>query len=161
MSISIVYAGSIFDSKLGIIACPVNCVGVMGAGLAKEFKERFHESFFDVYSYWCKSGTLRLGVPCIYEATDEEKSKGLKNVVLFPTKHHYTDKTSPEWVTQGIRSLFKSSARHIKYGLAMPALGCGLGGLDFGTFFKIARASIPGDTNVEIYHPKAHLEWGN
>lgn len=147
--------GNLFDSKASTLVNAVNCVGVMGAGIAAEFKRRFPD-MFEVYRTGCLGGWYRLGEPWAAEV----ECPGciapcqLTHVVNFPTKKHWQDPANPEAIVTGIRFL---SSRCEDWGiasLAVPALGCGLGGLPwevFGTVLisEFSHFNIP----VELYAP--------
>jgi O-acetyl-ADP-ribose deacetylase (regulator of RNase III) len=76
-------SGDLFDSTAVALVNPVNCVGVMGAGLALEFKRRFPAAFVD-YQAACKSGSLRIGKVHVSITSGEPE----RYVIHFPTKNH-------------------------------------------------------------------------
>jgi O-acetyl-ADP-ribose deacetylase (regulator of RNase III) len=122
---------SIFDTKFTkaeILVNPVNCVGVMGAGLAKQFKEKFPDMFEE---YWrlCSTDSIHLGEVWFTWARKNEAS--LK-VCLFPTKNHWQDKSCVQWIEAGLDD-FKKLPGFIPEDTicSFPKLGCGLGGLDW------------------------------
>ena len=116
--------GDLFTSSAAALVNPVNCVGVMGAGLALEFKRRFPAAFVD-YQAACRSGALRIGkgrvspsgVPCPLW------------VIHFPTKNHFRNPSRLEYIEQGLIDLARVIEERELPSAALPALGCGLGGL--------------------------------
>lgn len=117
----ITYAdGSLFDSPAQTLACPVNTVGVMGAGLALAFKRRYSDSFTP-YRNACADGLLRPGVPWLYERPEAP------HILHFPTKRHWREPSDIGDISQGLAWVRENQHRFVS--LALPALGCGLGGL--------------------------------
>jgi len=76
-----VVQGNLFDSDAQTLVNAVNCVGVMGRGVALEFKQRFPDMFRD-YARRCRQGSVRLGAPYVYTASTPW-------VLNFPTKGHW------------------------------------------------------------------------
>ena len=112
----ITYAtGSIFDSSAQTLACLVNTVGVMGAGLALAFKRRYPK-LLPAYRDACNNGLLRPGVPWVWH-----------EVLCFPTKRDWRDSSDIGDISQGLAWIERNQHRFAS--LALPALGCGLGGL--------------------------------
>jgi O-acetyl-ADP-ribose deacetylase (regulator of RNase III) len=124
--------GSIFDSGAEAIVNPVNCVGVMGAGLAKAFKNRFPEDMFAQYARACADGTLRLGKLDTYF---DYKSRTL--VINFPTKDDWRDPSLLEYIESGMQALIQFVDANAIEKVALPALGCGLGGLQWNDVSRI------------------------
>lgn len=142
-----ILVGDLFASKVQTLVNTVNCVGVMGKGLALEFKRRFDDMFID-YEIRCKRGELKLGRPYIF--------KGLIPpwILLFPTKDHWRSVSSLEAIEKGLSFL---ESRYKEWGItsiAVPPLGCGLGELEWGivgpTLYRhLSKLDIP----VELYAP--------
>jgi len=118
-------SGNIFETEAKAIVNPVNCVGVMGKGLAKEFKKKFLENFI-FYKQECDSGNVHLGRMCSY--FDEGS---LKYIINFPTKNHWKDKSNLSDIEEGLKDLVRFIKEENIHSIAIPALGCGLGGLDW------------------------------
>lgn len=134
--------GDMFFSKHQTLTISVNCVGVMGKGLASTAKYRFPDVYVK-YQDVCKSRVLKMGVPYVhkreYSIFNElaDDSFGLTNpeqqtwFLLFPTKNHWKNKADMQGIEQGLIWL-KDNYRHQGIeSLAMPALGCGLGQLEW------------------------------
>lgn len=133
----------IFALKSDYIVNPVNCVGVMGAGLAKQFKEKFPENYKS-YKLACVTKKLRPGGIHIFEETGT-------NIINAATKKHWRLPSNTEYVrncVQNIRDLIID--QNVK-SIAIPALGCGLGGLDWPTVKNILEENLKDLTSVEIY----------
>lgn len=119
--------GSIFKSDAEAITNPVNCIGVSGAGLAKQFKERFPQ-IEKPYQDACKRRDCKLGGA--YPMRLETETNPLW-IVFFPTKFHWRDKSHLIDIKSGLVSLVDKMVKHKIGSIAIPALGCGLGGLEW------------------------------
>lgn len=121
--------GNILDCPAEVLVNPVNCVGVMGRGLALQIRNVFPENFV-AYKAACRRGIVRPG----HVFGVEVGSPGLLRwIVNFPTKRHWRDRSRIEDIEEGLGDLVRF-LREIQGGsVAVPALGCGLGGLDWET----------------------------
>lgn len=142
-----VLIGDIFTSQAQTLVNTVNCVGIMGKGLALEFKNRFDEMFKD-YEQKCKQSLVKLGRPYLY------KSLFPPNILLFPTKDHWRSVSNLQAIEEGLQYL---KIHYKEWGitsLAVPPLGCGLGELDWRivgpTLYRHLREL---DIPVELYAP--------
>jgi O-acetyl-ADP-ribose deacetylase (regulator of RNase III) len=115
--------GNIFQSDAQVITNPVNCVGVMGKGLALAFKRKFPAMFINYQSH-CRYGDLHLGK--VYLTTDLERQ-----ILLFPTKAHWRDNSVLSDIELGLKYLADNHQKMGIQSIAIPPLGCGLGGLDW------------------------------
>lgn len=142
--------GDIFNSTAQVLTNTVNTVGVMGAGLAKRFRERFPEMYED-YKERCRQKEVKVGLPYLWKPPNGEG----KWVLNFPTKKSWRGGSRLEWIEQGLKYLLEHYEEWGIQSLAMPALGCDLGGLDWETQVKplmiryLSQMNIP----VEIYEP--------
>ncbi|MEO5968375.1 MAG: macro domain-containing protein [Bdellovibrionia bacterium] len=142
-------SGDIFSSPAQVITNAVNIVGVMGAGLALEFKRRFPLMFED-YSHRCKRGDLQLGKPYLWE---DDRFQ----ILNFPTKRHWKDASRLEDVEAGLKYLSENYQILGIQSLALPALACGLGGLKWGNVRPLIEkylGSLP-DLDVIVYESMA------
>ncbi|NET72498.1 MAG: DUF4433 domain-containing protein, partial [Sphaerospermopsis sp. SIO1G2] len=134
--------GDMFFSKMQTLTISVNCVGVMGKGLASTAKYRFP----DMYVYYqdlCKNKTLQMGNPKLHkressifdQLAEDTYSFPYKNgetwFLLFPTKQHWRNKADIEGIEQGLNWLQENYKQEGIKSLAIPALGCGLGKLEW------------------------------
>lgn len=164
----IISNGDIFASKAHILVNPVNCLGVMGAGLAAQFKHNFPE-MYKYYRLSCGNGGFRIGRLNIYQYLIEEsypwflKSKNIDDyttgyIVNMPTKDHWKDPSRIEYIEIGMNLLvdFINRTNSIK-SVAIPALGSGLGGLDWKIVEKTINFylnSIEREVTAYVYPPK-------
>ena len=116
--------GNIFDSGCRALVNPVNCVGVMGKGLALQFRHRFPANF-EAYRNACARGEVR-SRRCFVFDTGAEPTRF---VVNFPTKRHWRDRSRIEDIADGLDDLAGILGRRAILSVAVPPLGCGLGGL--------------------------------
>ena len=139
--------GDIFTSECTTLVNTVNCVGVMGKGIAAEFKKRYPEMFKD-YKSRCDNHQVKLGEPYLY--TDMFNN----SVLMFPTKDHWRAASRLNDIDKGLDYL---AEHYHKWGIdsiAVPPLGCGNGGLEWSIvgplmYEKLSQFNIP----VEIYAP--------
>ena len=153
-----IYAGDIFESKAQTLTNPVNTVGVMGKGLASEFKRRYPEMFRD-YEFRCKTGKFSMSHPYVYES---HKHQWILN---FPTKTNWRDRTADlNGIIGGLNTLSRTYKNLGITSLAMPMLGCAEGGLDWikmGGYIIDYLSDIP--IPIELYlpfgtAPRTHVE---
>lgn len=121
-------SGDFFDFDADIMINTVNCVGVMGAGVALAFKKRFPE-MFDDYAEKCRSGIIRPGLPSVWLQKDMI-SKDIE-IINFPTKNHWKNPSEYHYIDDGLEWLSKYLEDKSGKVVTLPALGCGHGGLDW------------------------------
>lgn len=118
--------GNILDSSMQTLACPVNAVGVMGAGLALAFKRRYPEVDYQ-YRRLCREHAGVIGDQLHVVQTRCRKHQ----VLLFPTKYHWRNRSTLTQLEANLQRLVLQYETLGITSLAIPALGCGLGGLDY------------------------------
>ncbi len=140
--------GNIFASKAQTLVNAVNCVGVMGKGLALEFKKRFPD-MYDDYVRRCKAKQVRLASPYLFKRTK------LPWILNFPTKDHWRSASRIQDIVEGLCWLRGHYKEWGVTSLAVPALGCGLGQLEWGAVGPILYEHLA-DINiqVEVYAPR-------
>lgn len=117
---------SIFESRNDCLVNPVNCVGVMGKGLALEFKRKFPEMFHD-YKILCDHGDLVVGSPFIWTGVEDP----LEHICLFPTKYNWRNKSTVDIIESGLKDFVELCTFNDIESVSFPMIGCGLGGLSF------------------------------
>lgn len=142
-----VLIGDMFESKAQTLVNTVNCVGVMGKGIALEFKNRFPYMFRD-YAARCEKGLVVLGRPYLYKSLTDPW------VLNFPTKNHWRMVTRLSDIVRGLEYLLEHYKKWDVESLAVPPLGCGQGQLEWRivgpTLYRyLTRMDIP----VELYAP--------
>ena len=144
--ITIVSNGDIFKSKCKAMVNPVNTKGVMGKGLALAFKNKYPAHFAN-YQRACKSGEMTIGKVLAYQEKDNHI------IVCLATKEDWRDNSKIEYISAGLDSLVNQiKALDIK-SIAIPKLGCGLGGLDWNKVrpLIVEKMSLIDGISVEIY----------
>ncbi len=135
------------QSKAQTLINTVNCVGIMGKGIALEFKERFPEMFED-YVKRCKRKEVRPGLPYLY------KRLLPPNIINFPTKDHWKSVSRLSDIERGLKHLLSHYKEWEVTSLAIPPLGCGNGQLEWKVvgplIYRYARQM---DIPVELYAP--------
>lgn len=146
LTLTVIKDRNIFDSQCQTIVNTINCVGVMGKGIALEMKKRYPE-MFDKYKDYCDKGLIDIGKLWLYKHSDE------KWILNFPTKKHWKNKSEYEYIESGmIKFLETYKERGIKT-IAFPMLGCSNGGLDKNIVIQIMTKYLIQCTDliVEIY----------
>lgn len=143
--------GNLFESDAEALVNTVNCVGVMGKGIALQFKQAFPDNFKE-YKKVCRKNELQPGKMLVY------KNNSLINpkyIVNFPTKKHWREKSKIEYIQDGLASLVEEIKSLDIKSIAVPPLGCGYGGLkweEVQPLMKKAFSQIP-TVHVIIYTP--------
>ncbi|MDR0932082.1 MAG: macro domain-containing protein [Victivallales bacterium] len=144
-------SGDIFDADTEAIVNTVNCVGVMGRGLALQFKNRFPDNFA-AYESLCKRKAVMPGKMFVYETNDMINHKYIIN---FPTKRHWRGVSRIEDIESGLIDLVKVIKDKNITSIAIPPLGSGLGGLDWNLVkskMDIILRTLS-DVRIDIYQP--------
>jgi len=141
--------GNIFESGAEAIVNTVNCVGVMGRGLALQCKVLYPKNY-EAYRSACDAGEVRIGKMFV---CDMQRQTNPKYIINFPTKRHWRFPSKMEYITKGLSDLAGTIRRIGVKSVAIPPLGCGLGGLDWNKvrqLIEIAVWDLP-EVNVAIY----------
>ena len=116
--------GNIFESEAQAIVNPTNCLGPMGAGLAKQFSRRYPANTAQ-YRRECAQGLIKPGRLNWFK-TGRETPEWIVN---FPTKNDYRRPSRLEYIQEGLDTLAEELTKRAITSIAIPPLGCGLGGL--------------------------------
>lgn len=161
--------GDMFFSQMQTLTISVNTVGVMGKGLASRAKYQFPDVYV-TYQDLCKSKRLVMGRPYLYkrevsldaDLADEPLSLPNLNAnkwfLLFPTKNHWKENSDPAGIEKGLQWLVENYKAEGIQSLAVPALGCGLGGLDWKDMGPLmCRYLAKMEIKVSIYLPQEQV----
>ena len=144
--------GNLLRSDAEALVNTVNCVGYMGKGIALQFKKAFPDNF-TAYHKACKLGQVVPGQMFAHESGDMYDRKIIIN---FPTKRHWRNNSRMEDIESGLIALVEEVKKREIKSIAIPPLGCGLGGLSWSEVkpkIEAAFASLP-DVEVQVYEPK-------
>jgi O-acetyl-ADP-ribose deacetylase (regulator of RNase III) len=143
--------GNLLDAKVEALVNTVNTVGVMGKGLALQFKKAFPANC-KAYEAAAKAGRIVIGEVFVFEAGGIVMPRYIIN---FPTKRHWRSPSKLEYIDAGLEDLVRVIADRKIRSIAIPPLGAGLGGLswsDVGPRIERALASLP-DLEVLLFEP--------
>lgn len=137
--------GNLFTSNAKILVNTVNTVGVMGKGIAADFK-KIYPKMFEEYKSLCENGKLDIGELYLYKTSN-------KWILNFPTKKHWKSPSTVEYIEKGLQKLIEQATKLQLTDIAMPKLGCGNGGLDWETQVKpiVEKYLKKSPINVSIY----------
>lgn len=137
--------GNLLNSKCHTLVNTVNCVGVMGKGIALEFKRAYPDMFCS-YKEDCKLGKIKIGKLTGYHVDDGHM------VLCFPTKEHWRNSSEIDYIMEGLEYFVKNYKRLGVKSVAFPKLGCANGGLDWPIVRDIMIEYLGDlDIAVEIY----------
>ena len=134
---------SLFDSPAKVLVNTVNTVGVMGKGIAKEFKSIYPEMFTE-YQQLCESGRLNVGDLWVYKTPH-------KWVLNFPTKKHWRSPSKPDYLEAGLKKFSQIYQEARITSISFPQLGCGNGELDWKTESKPLMEKYLKGLPIEIF----------
>ena len=152
MAIHISRNASVFDSGAQALVNPVNCLGIMGKGLALAFKARYPKNFRE-YARACCLGQLQPGgiLVCDLGLVPEGSPRWIVNLA---TKDHWRNPSQLDWIRSGALELSRWAAENDVRSIACPALGAGLGGLAWQDVLSaIEPAFEPFPVNLILYAP--------
>lgn len=141
--------GNLFDAGVEALVNTVNTVGVMGKGIALQFSRQFPE-IMPIYERACEDGSLAIGKVQTIRLSLLATMEGPTYVVNFPTKKHWKGDSKIEYIESGLQSLRSEIERHKIASIAVPPLGCGLGGLDWIDVRERIVAALGDLQNVRV-----------
>ena len=144
--------GDLLAADVDGLVNAVNCVGVMGKGLALQFKKAYPDNFKQ-YALACKAGEVKPGTMFIVSTNRTDNPKFIIN---FPTKRHWKDSSKIDDIKSGLVALVSDTKKLKITSLAVPPLGCGLGGLnwsDVKPLIEEAFSPLP-EVDVLLFEPK-------
>lgn len=143
--------GNLLEAPADALVNTVNEVGVMGKGIALMFKEGYPEASAE-YEREAKAGHVKVGSVL---AVPNLCLMGPRWIIHFPTKKHWRNPSKLEWVRAGLRDLVRVVREKRIGSVALPPLGCGNGGLDWGLVrreIEAAAAEVP-DVDILVFAP--------
>ncbi|MGC8737744.1 MAG: macro domain-containing protein [Candidatus Hydrogenedens sp.] len=133
---------NVFESCADALVNPENCKGVMGKGIALEFKKRFPE-IMQIYKEVYNNKKLAPGILLFFRVEFQLDLCEVKKpaLILFLTKNRWRDKSKMEWIEKGLIFLKEHYKEWELNSVTMPQIGCGLGGLS-GRQVKVVSKNI-------------------
>lgn len=139
------HGSDIFKTECEAIVNPANCIGVLGGGLAYEIVKRYPEAC-KLYIDMCKLGLFHPG------CTIASKTHDNKWVIHLPTKDKPSNDSSIAFIRFGVRSMVGTMLSRGIGSVAIPALGCGLGNLDWNKIKPVIIEAIGKADSLLEYH---------
>jgi O-acetyl-ADP-ribose deacetylase (regulator of RNase III) len=148
--------GNLLESNTLALVNTVNTVGVMGKGIALQFKEQFPTNF-KIYAKACKNGEIQIGKMLVVK---ENTFNGERLIINFPTKTDWYKKSQYNYIEEGLKDLVKVINNYSIHSIAIPPLGCGNGGLKWDKVKALMDKYLGNLPNVEvlIYEPNESIK---
>ncbi len=143
--------GNLLDAPADALVNTVNTVGVMGKGIALLFKHAFPENF-QAYDAACRRNEVHVGHMFV---TENPLFFGPKWIINFPSKKHWRDPSKLEWITAGLEDLRRVITERGIRSVAVPALGCGNGGLNWADVPREIERLLGSlsDVDIQVFEP--------
>ena len=151
MSVQVITGDLLKQDDVDAIVNTVNCVGVMGKGIALQFKNKWPQNF-KLYEAACKAQQVQPGKMFVFDAGAYARPNFIIN---FPTKDHWRGKSKIEFIKDGLVDLVAQIKRLDIRSIAIPPLGCGNGGLNWDEVRPLivaAFADLP-DVDARLFAP--------
>ena len=138
--------GNLLEADVEVLVNAVNCVGIMGKGLALQFKKKFPNNF-KIYEIACKAKQVQPGKVLVIP---EYKMINPRYIINFPTKRHWRQKSQIKDIESGLQSLISEVKELEIKSIAIPALGCGNGGLYWNEVKPLIESAFVGLADVKV-----------
>ncbi|HOS93495.1 MAG TPA: macro domain-containing protein [Armatimonadota bacterium] len=148
--------GNLLQADVEALVNTVNCVGYMGRGIALQFRQAFPANY-EAYVKACRAGEVQPGRVLVYET---DALMGPRYIINVPTKRHWRGRSRYDDVEAGLSALAQVVRERGIRSVAVPPLGCGLGGLDWRrvrSMIQRAFAELP-EVRVLLYTPSGTPE---
>lgn len=138
--------GDLLKTEAEALVNTVNCVGIMGKGIALQFKKAYPDNY-KAYKQACDEKKIQIGSMFVF-TTDSLVNP--KYIINFPTKQHWKSSSKLENIEKGLKDLVKQILDLNIRSIAVPSLGCGCGGLDWNTVRKLIEKEFSKLENVSF-----------
>jgi O-acetyl-ADP-ribose deacetylase (regulator of RNase III) len=146
--------GDMLAASVEALVNTVNTVGIMGKGIALQFKERFPENY-KAYLAAVKRGEVKTGLVFV---TNLNRMDQLRYIINFPTKQHWKAPSKLEYIEEGLLDLRRILLDLQIRSVALPPLGCGNGGLDWAIVKPMIEAALADlAVDIQVYEPSADV----
>ncbi|MDY7106778.1 MAG: macro domain-containing protein [Actinomycetota bacterium] len=143
-------SGNLLAADVDALVNTVNTVGVMGKGIALQFKRAYPE-MFRAYERACRDGDVQLGQMFVFDAGQLVRPRWIIN---FPTKKHWRSRSKLSDIAAGLDELRRTIEKLDLSSIAVPPLGCGNGGLDWSDVGPLILEKLDGvDAEVRVFAP--------
>jgi len=144
--------GNLLEAEVEALVNTVNCVGVMGKGIALQFRQAWPDDYFKDYKHACEKGGVAPGKVHVWDA---QRLVNPRFIVNFPTKRHWKGKSKIEDIESGLESLKQAIQEYKIRSIAIPPLGCGNGGLGWPVVKGLIEAHLSElkDVEIRIFEP--------
>lgn len=139
--------GDLLAAPAEALVNAVNTVGVMGKGIALQFRKTYPDMFF-AYEKACKEGAVRVGQMNVFDRG--ESHQHARWIINFPTKRHWREPSRLVDIESGLADLSAVIRRVQIHSVAIPPLGCGLGGLEWTVVQPLIESAMANLVNVKI-----------
>lgn len=145
--------GNLLEADVDALVNTVNEVGVMGKGIALTFRKAFPENT-EAYAEACRRREVRVGHMFV---TRRVAPTGPAWIINFPTKKHWRSGSRIDWVRDGLNDLVRVIRENDIRSIAIPALGCGNGGLDWAVVRPLMEATLGelDDVRILVFEPSS------
>lgn len=152
--------GNIFTSGADAIVVPCTLDGIMGGGLIQQVRDRWPQIMFTRYREDCAMRDLKIGKGRLYYLGHLSTPKYL---LMFPTREKFTSPSKLQFISEGLYWLSRTVENSDINSVAIPGIGCGLGGLRWDDVEEmILRAFWKSDRDVMVYLPMTEIaEWAD
>ncbi len=148
--------GNILESNAAALINTVNTVGVMGKGIALQFKKAYHNNY-KAYVEACKKNEIEIGK--LFIIKDSNLSSGEKYIVNFPTKKDWRKPSEYSFIDAGLDDLIRVLKEYNIKSIAIPPLGAGNGGLEWEKVKKIIEHKLSNlDVEIIVFEPTQHIK---
>lgn len=151
-------SGNLFQEPTEAIVNTVNCVGVMGKGVALEFKKRWPENY-KAYKILCDQKRLVTGKMFVFETSNLFESKQ-RYLINFPTKAHWRSKSKLSYIEEGLDDFVIQIKKNGIKSVAIPPLGCGNGGLNWDDVRALIENKLENLSDVQcvVFPPNESMQ---
>ena len=147
--------GNLLNAPVEALVNTVNTVGVMGKGIALQFKKAFPE-VFKVYSEAVKQGKIVVGQVQVVPVKVVDSPQ---YVINFPTKQHWRSPSQLAWIEAGLLDLKRQLVAHRIQSVALPPLGCGNGGLNWNEVKALIEQTLADSSvDIQVYEPSEAIK---
>lgn len=148
--------GNILDSDAQALVNTVNTMGIMGKGIALQFKEKFPTNF-KLYASACKKGEVMIGKMFVVK---ENTLSGEKIIINFPTKTTWKKSSEYDYIENGLIDLVEVIKQKQIKSIALPPLGCGYGGLNWTEVKQLINKHLGQleDVDIQIFEPNEDIK---